>query len=151
VVRCLEIDPEYIRIWLRSDHVYALIEDRAAGSTNQVELTAQMATNQVVPVPPLAEQRRIVAKADALMALCERLEAAPQTREAARDKLTTAPLARLNAPDPETFQADARLALDTFPALIARVDQIKQLRQTILNLAVRGKLVPQDPTDEPAS
>jgi type I restriction enzyme, S subunit len=36
------------------------------------------------------------------------------------------------------------------PALTARADQIKQLRQTILNLAVRGKIVPQDPNDEPA-
>jgi type I restriction enzyme S subunit len=71
VVRCLVAEPEYIRTWLRSDHVYALIEDRAAGSTNQVELTAQMAINQLVPLPPLAEQRRIVAKVDALMALCD--------------------------------------------------------------------------------
>jgi type I restriction enzyme S subunit len=54
-------------------------------------------------------------------------------------------------PDPESFRDDARLALDTLPALTARFDQIKQLRQTILNLAVRGKLVPQDPSNEPAS
>ena len=68
-----------------------------------------------------------------------------------RDRLAAASLARLNAPDPETFQADARFALDALPALTTRPDQIKQLRQTILNLAVRGKLVPQDPNDEPAS
>jgi len=151
VVRCLEIDPEYIRAWLRSDHVYALIEDRAAGSTNQVELTAQMAINQIVPLPPLAEQRRIVAKVDELMGLCDRLEAARVGREAVRDKLAAASLARLNAPDPETFKADARFALDALPALTTRPDQIKALRQTILNLAVRGKLVPQDANDEPAS
>ena len=103
------------------------------------------------PLPPLAEQHRIVAKVDELMDLCDRLEAARQTREATRDKLTAASLARLNAPDPDTFQDDARFALDTLSALTARADQIKRLRQTILNLAVRGRLVPQDPTDEPAS
>jgi type I restriction enzyme S subunit len=151
VVRCLEVDPEYIRTWLRSDHIYALIEDRAAGSTNQVELTAQMAINQVVPLPPLAEQHRIVAKVDELMDLCDRLEAARTRREATRDRLAAASLARLNAPDPETFQAEARFALDALPAVTSRPDQIKALRQTILNLAVRGKLVPQDPNDEPAS
>ncbi len=103
------------------------------------------------PLPPLAEQRRIVAKVDELMALCDRLEAARAEREATRDRLTAASLARLNAPDPETFAADARFALDALPVLAARPDQIKHLRQTILNLAVRGKLVPQNPNAEPAS
>lgn len=102
------------------------------------------------PLPPLAEQHLIVAKVDALMALCDRLEAARAEREATRDQLTAASLARLNAADPETFRDDARFALDAVPALTTRPDQIKQLRQTILNLAVRGKLVPQDPNDEPA-
>ena len=103
------------------------------------------------PLPPLAEQHRIVAKVDELMALCDRLEAARAGREGVRDRLATASLARLNAPDPETFQGDARFALAALPALTTRPDQIKRLRQTILNLAVRGKLVPQDETDEPAS
>lgn len=103
------------------------------------------------PLPPLAEQRRIVAKVDELMGLCDRLEAAREAREATRDRLAAASLVRLNAPDPETFEADARFALDALPALTTRPDQIKALRQTILNLAVRGKLVPQDPNDEPAS
>ncbi|MEZ5782382.1 MAG: restriction endonuclease subunit S [Rhizobiaceae bacterium] len=104
-----------------------------------------------VAVPPLAEQQRIVAKVDELMGLCDRLEAARAGREAVRDKLTAASLARLNAPDPETFEADARFALDALPALTTRPDQIKALRQTILNLAVRGKLVPQEADDEPAA
>ena len=101
-------------------------------------------------LPPLAEQHRIVAKVDELMGLCDRLEAARANREAARDRLAAASLARLNVPDPETFLADTRFALDALPALTTRPNQLKQLRQTILSLAVRGKLVPQDPTDEPA-
>jgi type I restriction enzyme S subunit len=104
-----------------------------------------------VALPPLAEQHRIVAKVDELMALCDRLEAAREQREATRDRLAAASLARLNAPDPGTFQDDTRFALGTLPALTTRRDQIKPLRQAILNLAVRGKLVPQDPKDEPAS
>jgi type I restriction enzyme, S subunit len=105
----------------------------------------------VIPLPPLAEQHRIVAKVDELMALCDRVDAARTAREATRDRLTAASLARLNAPDPKTFQDDARFVLDALPALTTRPDQIKQLRQIILNLAVRGNLVPQDPKDEPAS
>ena len=105
------------------------------------------------PLPPLAEQHRIVAKVDELMALCDRLEAARIEREATRDRMATASLARLNTPDPDpaTFQNHAAFALNNLTPLTTRPDQIKALRQTILNLAVRGKLVPQDPNDEPAS
>ncbi len=123
---------------------------RVVGAT-RAKLNQAQAVTIPVPLPPLGEQHRIVAKVDELMGLCDRLEAARQTREATRDRLAAASLARLNAPDPETFEADARFALDALPTLTARPDQIKQLRQTILNLAARGKLVPQDSGDEPAS
>lgn len=125
-----------------------------------------------VPLPPLAEQHRIVAKVDELMALCDQLEQARAGREAVRDRLTTASLARLTAPEVDAqalpaevgtgsasgnatntsaFQSHARFALQSLPTLTTRPDQIKTLRQTILNLAVRGKLVAQDATDEPAA
>ena len=85
------------------------------------------------------------------MALCDRLEEARKTREETRGNLTAASLARLTAPGttPEDFLAHAAFALKSLPALTTRPDQIKTLRQTILNLAVRGKLVEQNPTDEP--
>jgi len=118
-----------------------------------IHMTKEKMERLQVPLPPLAEQRRIVAKVDELMALCDRLEASRREREAARDRLTAASLARLNAPDPDpaSFASHARFAINTLPTLTTRPDQIKPLRQTILNLAVRGKLVPQDPNDEPAS
>lgn len=114
-------------------------------------LSRSDAYEQLMCVPPLAEQHRIVAKVDELMALCDRLEAARAEREAARDRLAAASLARLNTPDPDTFQDDALFALNALPALTTRPDQIEQLRQTVLNLAVQGKLVPQDPNDEPTA
>ena len=106
-----------------------------------------------IPLPPLAEQHRIVAKVDELMALCDRLETERTARETTRDRLTGASLARLNEPepDPAVFRNHAAFALDNLIPLTTRPHQIKALRQTILNLAVRGKLVPQDPNDEPAS
>ncbi|MFN9610690.1 MAG: restriction endonuclease subunit S, partial [bacterium] len=108
--------------------------------------------NAFFPLPPLAEQHRIVAKVDELMDLCDQLEAARQQREQCRERLVAASLQRLNQPseDPEAFRSDARFALQVLPSLTSTPAQIKQLRQTILNLAVRGKLVEQDPEDEPA-
>ena len=123
------------------------------GAIKGETLNRESLSNLLFPLPPLAEQHRIVAKVDELMAFCDRLEAARVEREATRDRMATASLARLNAPDPDpaTFQNHAAFALNNLTPLTTRPDQIKALRQTILNLAVRGKLVPQDPNDEPAS
>lgn len=121
------------------------------GAIKGATLNRDSISNILVPLPPLAEQHRIVVKVDELMAVCDRLAAARASREAARDWLAAASLARLNAPDPETFHEDARFALDALPALTTRLDQIKQLRQTILNLGLLGKLVGQLQSDEPAS
>ena len=127
--------------------------DASAPGTTFKEVSGKIVAGVPFPLPPLAEQRRIVAKVDELMALCDQLEEARETRETTRDRLAAASLARLNAPDPdpESFGATPPSPSTPSPALTTRPDQIKPLRQTILNLAVRGKLVPQDPKDEPAS
>ena len=104
-------------------------------------------------VPPLAEQSRIVARVDELMALCDRLDEAIAKREATRDRFAVATLARLSAPEPDpvAVRDHAVFAIENFDRLTTRSDQIKTLRRTILNLAVRGALVAQNPSDEPAS
>ena len=111
-----------------------------------------------IPLPPLAEQHRIVAKVDNLMALCDELEAAQAKREKRRDRLVATTLHGLNNGDVSsepnfdlTFEDSARFYFNHLPRLTTRPEHIHQLRQTILRLAVRGKLVPQDPDDEPAS
>ena len=83
-------------------------------------------------------------------------DSADETRSR-RDRLVKAVLHRLSTPDaPETdhgspFQETARFYFNHLPRLTTRPKHIQQLRQTILNLAVQGKLVPQDPNDEPAN
>jgi type I restriction enzyme, S subunit len=102
-----------------------------------------------IPLPPLAEQHRIVAKVDELMALCDRLEASQAERETRRTRLVAAAHARLS--DSALRTPDSAFFINTLHHLTARPDDIPQLLQTILDLAVRGKLVPQDPSEEPAS
>jgi type I restriction enzyme S subunit len=128
--------------------------DHLHGGTSQTtvkHLSAKQVNGIEIPLPPLAEQHRIVAKVDELMALCDQLEAARVSREAARDTFTLSTLAKLNTPDHETFSQDARFALANLAPLTTRTDQIKQLRQTILRLALAGKMTVQDPADDPAS
>ena len=151
IVRPLFVDQNYILIFLKCPHFIETGISKMTGTAGQKRVPFEYFAYSPFPLPPLAEQYRIVAKVNELMALCDRLEAARGSREAVRDRLAAASLARVNAPDPETFQADARFALDALPALTTRPDQIEQFRQTILNLAVRGSLVPHDASDEPAS
>lgn len=106
----------------------------------------------LIPLPPLAEQHRIVAKVDELMALCDRLETAQTERENRRVLLVASSLHRLNnGADAEAFHDHARFYFNHLPRLSTSLEHIQQLRQTILNLAVRGKLAPQDSNDEPSS
>lgn len=144
--------PRYIWIVLRSPFMVACVEKNQRGQAYPAINIRDFAVLPF-PLPPLSEQRRIVAKVDELMALCDRLEAARTEREETRNSLSAGSLARLNAPDsnPAVFRKHATFALDNLVPLTTRPDQIKALRRTILNLAVRGKLVEQDPADEPAS
>jgi type I restriction enzyme S subunit len=105
----------------------------------------------VTGVPPLEEQKRIVAKVDELMRLCDELERAQDERREARQRLTRAALDQLLAArDAAEFQARWQTVRDHFPTLTAAPDLVPKLRQTVLQLAVQGKLTRQDPQDEPA-
>jgi type I restriction enzyme S subunit len=123
-----------------------LLVSKMIGTAN---VTLSVGKIAEVPVPLISTA--VQGTVDELMGLCDRLEVARAEREATRDQLTLASLARLNAPNPTTFQRDALSVLDVLPALTRRADQVKQLRRTIVNLAAQGKLVPQDANDEPAS
>ena len=68
------IDTKYLLSWFSSPCVQNEIVEKSSGSTNQIELATSTIKNYCVPIPPLAEQQRIVAKIDELMALCEQLK-----------------------------------------------------------------------------
>jgi type I restriction enzyme S subunit len=104
-----------------------------------------------IPLPPLAEQKRIVEKVDELMGLCDRYEAAKQTRDKLRQKLRESEIASLmDAETDEELDAAWAFVRDNWHNLSQHPEDIDSLRQTLLHLAVRGKLVPQNPDDEPA-
>ena len=143
------INASYLAMLMRSSLVRDYLNGSAVGSTMQ-NLNQSILLKMSIGLPPLAEQHRIVAKVDELMTLCDRLKYAREEREAARDRFAATSLARLSAPDRPIFRAHAAFTIKNLDRLTARSDQISALRRTILDLAVRGRLVPQDPTDEPA-
>lgn len=105
-----------------------------------------------VPLPPLAEQHRIVAKVDELMMLCDQLEQQTEASIEAHATLAEVLLATLtdSVDADELAQNWVRIA-EHFDSLFTTEQSIEALKQTVLQLAVMGKLVPQNPEDEPAS
>jgi type I restriction enzyme S subunit len=105
-----------------------------------------------IAVPPLAEQHRIVAKVDELMALCDHLEAQHNNAADAHEQLVSHLLSTLTqSQDAADFNANWQRIATHFDTLFTTESSIDALKQTLLQLAVMGKLVPQDPNDEPAS
>ena len=161
--------PEYTQLVLRSSLTMSRVDQLMYG-VKMPRLGTADATALAYPLPPLAEQHRIVAKVDELMALCDQLEAAQQERERCRDRLAAASLQRLNQPaeaNPATDQTEpaearqqaqreqqkdhARFHLQNLNRLTIRPEHIKAMRQTLLNLAIRGALTREDGKGEPVS
>jgi type I restriction enzyme S subunit len=102
-----------------------------------------------LPLPPLEEQKRIVEKVDQLMVLCDRLEEQQKQRVEIRSQTTASALnALVNSENSDDFDANWQRIAANFDRLIDSTETLKALRATILDLAVRGKLIPQDPNDE---
>jgi type I restriction enzyme S subunit len=158
IVRPIYVVPDYILIFLKSSHFIETGIPKMTGTAGQKRVSKDYFAFSPFPLPPLAEQHRIVEKVDELMALFDELEKAQTKRESRRDRLVSATLHGLNNGDVNSehdtgisFAGSARFYFNHLPRLITRPEHIQQLRQTILNLAVRGKLVPQNPNDKPAT
>jgi len=105
-----------------------------------------------IPLPPTKEQKRIVAKVDQLMTLCDELESRQQKQQQERIRLNNATLgALLTTCDPDEFTDRWQHISINFDLLYDHPATIIKLRAAVLQLAVLGKLVPQDSNDEPAS
>lgn len=106
----------------------------------------------LIPVPALVEQKRISDRLDELMILCDQLEQHSLTSLDAHQQLVETLLTTLTDSQNADELAEnwARIS-EHFDTLFTTEASIDALKQTILQLAVMGKLVPQDPNDEPAS
>lgn len=134
------VDPRYLLVAARSRYFQAAAWAKSSSTTIAI-LNKGKWLLIPVPLPPLAEQKRIVAKVDELMALCDRLEAQQQERETQHAALARSSLARFaDAPTPANLNLLFHPAYNITPA---------DIRKSILTLAVQGKLVTQDPNDEP--
>ncbi|WP_425056872.1 restriction endonuclease subunit S [Pseudomonas abyssi] len=143
----------YIALCLNAGSTARYLETAKSGmAASQVNISQGKLKIAPVPLAPLPEQHRIVAKVDELMALCDRLEAQQADADSAHAQLVQALLASLTqASDAADFAQSWQRLAEHFHTLFTTESSIDALKQTLLQLAVMGKLVPQDPSDEPAS
>jgi len=155
----VDIDPYFLRLCLKRPDFIAYANGNTYGM-NLPRLNTQDARMALLPLAPLAEQKRIVAAVDALLAQTRALAAGLEQADTALIPAAQAAFQAL----PDAFRApagteDARHAwqraawqrvADHFDALTNDPRTIAALKQTILQLAVEGKLVPQNSEDEPA-
>jgi type I restriction enzyme S subunit len=123
---------------------------RSGGAQPFLKVTETL--QRTVLIPPLTEQSRIVTRVEELMRLCDALEAKGRLEAAQHARLVSTLLAKLtDSPSPAALAENWQRVSTHFDLLLDRREAVDALEQTLLQLAVRGLLVPQDPQDEPAS
>jgi type I restriction enzyme S subunit len=142
---------QFLHLVLISPHVQQTVMDVQVGVSRE-GLSIGKLGQFVIPLPPLAEQARIVARVEELMQLCDALEAHGRLQDEQHARLVATLFDALAASESDDVLADNWQRIAThFDLLLDRPEAVDTLEQTLLQLAVRGLLVPQNPTDEPAS
>jgi len=141
----------YLKLFMESPVYWKQLEEGARGA-GQPNVNGKTLAQMIVPVPSAAEQRRIVAKVDELMALCDRLEQSSRDQEMQRERVASSALHHLrNGASGDSLTGRSRFYIDHLDDFTAMSSQLPDLRRTILSLAVRGRLVPQNLGEERAS
>jgi len=142
--------PGFLRLALKSPG-FKRYANASTHGMNLPRLGTDKARLAMIPLAPEQEQHRIVQKVDELMALCDRLEQQTSDQLEAHETLVDTLLGTLAQSENATELADnwVRLAAH-FDTLFTTEQSIEKLKQTILQLAVMGRLVEQDAGDEPA-
>ncbi len=141
------IDLNFVYHWILSIDLAKLNSGTSVPQINNKDIYPLL-----FPLPPLAEQRRIVAKIDELMARCDELEKLKAERNQKQITVHKSALNRLlTAKDYNDFKTSWHFITQHFGELYSVKENVKELRKAILQIAVMGKLVPQDNNDQPAS
>lgn len=143
------LDPMFLLLSLR--YRYYEIRD-ITGQNQRRGLNMGLVGELSVPLPPIAEQRRIVARVNELVAACDQLERQHIDSIEAHQILVNSLLGSLSQASSRQELSDSWLRIsDHLHAVFTSEHSIDQLRRTILQLAVKGKLVSQHSDDESAS
>ena len=144
---------KFVALCLNAGATASYLENAKSGmAASQMNITQEKLRAAPIPICSTAEQHRIVAKVDELMVLCDRLEAEQADAASAHARLVETLLGTLTqSTDAADLAANWQRLAENFDTLFTTEASIDTLKQTVLQLAVMGRLVQQDPNDEPAS
>lgn len=145
------VNKEYFLYFSQSPQYWSHINKVNTG-TGQPKINKTEYKNCNFPLAPRNIQKLVVSKVKELMALCDQLEQQTEASIDAHQLLVEELLSALtNSENAQEFEQKWVRIAEHFDLLFTTEHSIEQLKQTILQLAVMGKLVPQDPSDEPVS
>ena len=151
IVPSKAVIPEFLRWLLKRPDFLSHVNTLMYG-VKMPRLGTEDAIHSVHPIPPVNEQHRIVAKIDELMARCDELEKLRMAQQGARLTVHAAAIKQLlNIAEPAQHQRAQAFLAEHFGELYTVKENVAELRKAILQLAVMGKLVPQNPDEQPAS
>ncbi|WP_295376311.1 restriction endonuclease subunit S [uncultured Stenotrophomonas sp.] len=146
------IDPRYLLFFLKNPKFISAAAARMTGSAGQKRVPTPLFAELELPLPPISEQYRIVAKIDELMARSNEME---RLRTEQKETCLTVHAAAikqlLNIAAPNQHQYAQAFLAEHFGELYNVKENVAELRKAIRQLAVMGKLVPPNPDDQPAS
>ncbi|HAH6533645.1 TPA: restriction endonuclease subunit S [Escherichia coli] len=146
------INRKYLLLNFKSPNFLKSGESQMTGSAGQKRVPRLFFENNPIPFPPMQEQERIIIRFTQLMSLCDQLEQQSLTSLDAHQQLVETLLGTLaDSQNAEELAENWARISEHFDTLFTTEASVDALKQTILQLAVMGKLVPQDPNDEPAS
>lgn len=146
-----KVNARYLLLFLKSPRFLSAGESKMTGSAGQKRVPKDFFTTYSLPLAPVEEQSRIVAKVDELMVLCDQLEQQTEASIDAHKLLVEELLSTLtNSENAQEFEQNWARIAEHFDVLFTTEDSIEQLKQTVLQLALMGKLVRQDSAHLPA-
>ena len=152
-LRCYkQMSSKFLNIVLKSTYLLNNIFLTETGTANQGNIGTEEVKKLLVCLPPIAEQKRIVEKVERLQGLIKNLKEVYLSNEESRVNLKKSLLVEIEKSNSDKeLLKNLELVFSNFDKVIRSKEDIKDIRNLILSLAIKGKLVEQNPEDEPAS
>lgn len=145
-----KVDEQYIKYFLESPFYWKQLINFSQG-TGQPNVNATSLSNLLIPLPPVEQQENIVEKIKELFESCNQLIEKIRFKNNSSLKLNTTVFERLQDASTPNRKKDLDFAIQNMKRLCNTKDDVQLMREGILSLAIQGKLVYQDPQDEPAT